>query len=165
MIGRLIPRYTNLKPGSRRAELGVVLDDLLVDRSAVCFTQSLLERILEGDIATIIFDIVDQFNGKGQSNNVHVQALDLFCNGCNALILETLGDHDLASSGPVDSNIGEVLTSIVVDPSTLSYERYIGKGRNNGGQCHSTQKSEDVHLLQRMPCGAVLFRACVCHFI
>ena len=142
--------WVYLKSCCRGAKLRIVLDNLVINCSAICIAKGFLESVLYCDISTIVFDIVDQFDCESQANRVHPQTLNLRGDGCNALVLKPLRNHHLACTGPIDANICEVLARGVVDPLSLSDERCIRKRRDDCRQRHSAQELEDVHLGRSM---------------
>ena len=65
-------------------------------------------------------------DGEGQPDSVHAEALNLRHDGRNGLVLQTLGDHDIGCSRPVDAGVGEVGTRGIADPAARGYERAVG---------------------------------------
>lgn len=112
-----------------RCEGWVVLQDLLQNNSSILLTQSFFKSRLKVNIlAIVVIDLINQFRGKGQSNGIHADRLEISNDFLDRLVLKAFGDHHFTMTGPVGTGKSDSVASSVLDPSARCSERSVWPG-------------------------------------
>lgn len=105
-------------------------EELVQNFGAVILTKTLGKGLVEGDVSSaIVVDLINHFDSKCQADSVHADALDLGGDKLDALVLQTLGDHNLAVTGPVDAGKGDGVVRGILGPAAIHVEGRVGPGR------------------------------------